>query len=99
MAAPLGDERQTRTETDRPASETYLTEPDVAERWQVSTKTVRRLSQEGALRQTMIRRTPRYALSDVRAYEGSQLRGVSRPAAAQTIEYIVPPLQRKSLVP
>jgi chromosome partitioning protein len=88
---------------DRPASDTYLSEAAVAERWHVSTKTVRRLSQEGALRQTIIRRTPRYALSDVRAYEAAQIRGVGKARVAtaepETIEYVAPPAQRQAPVP
>ena len=60
----------------------FLTERDLARRWNVSPRTIQRLVREGDLPTTTIRRSPRFALSTIEAYENRSNGGSS---ALQTL--------------
>jgi excisionase family DNA binding protein len=59
--------RQTAT-TDSKSGQ-FLTEQELARRWNVSPRTIQRLVRDGELSPVTIRRSPRFALSTVEAYE------------------------------
>lgn len=59
--------RQTAT-TDGTGGQ-FLTEQALARRWNVSLRTIQRLVRDGQLPPTTIRRSPRFALSTIEAYE------------------------------
>jgi hypothetical protein len=51
----------------------FITEQQLAARWNVVPRTIQRMVRDGELRPLLVRRAPRFALADIEAYEARRL--------------------------
>jgi cellulose biosynthesis protein BcsQ len=65
-----------------PAPPHFLTERQLAARWNVVPRTIQRMVRDGELQPLLIRRTPRFAVVDVETYEARRLSSATLPSSA-----------------
>src|SRR5438067_1832227 len=76
----------------------FLTEQQLAARWNVVPRTIQRMVRDGALRPLLVRHAPRFALADIEVYEARRLAPETvTPEASFNEARAVPvrPLQRE----
>jgi hypothetical protein len=68
----------------------FLTEPELAARWKVQPRTLRRMERDGLLRTVRLRGSKRYPIADIRRVEAGEPADPPSPAAMPDVEFRSP---------